>query len=211
MVYIIFVCFAAPLILMLPLLRSQSRWLVGFMLIGATIAVCSSEVNGMLQFVLGMPSLQLSLKVAPVTEECMKALPVLLYAIFGSDDRKKVLPLAMSVGIGFAILENTYILVNNLNYVSIGWAMIRGLSTSLMHGICTLLVGYGMIFVRKQKKLFYTGTFGLLSAAITAHATFNLLITSKWDMAGMLMPIVIFIVAQGLIHKEEIRKILQKK
>ena len=42
------------------------------------------------------------LTVPPVTEELLKALPVLVFAVFFSDDRKDILPAAMSVGIGFA-------------------------------------------------------------------------------------------------------------
>lgn len=196
MVYIIYLCFAVPLFLMLPLLQKQSRWLVGFMLLGATIAVSASEINSVIQVTFNLSSLQVSLQVAPVTEEIMKALPILMYAILESDDRKKVLPLSMAVGIGFAILENTYILINNLQFVSLGWALIRGLSTSLTHGMCTFLVGCGIIFVKKQKKLFYTGTFGLLAVAITFHATFNLLINSKWDIWGMLLPIAVYLISQ---------------
>lgn len=200
MVYIIYLCFAVPLALMLPLLQKQSRWLIGFMLLGATIAVSASEINSVLQVMLSLSSLQVSLQVAPVTEEIMKALPILMYAVLESDDRKKVLPLSMSIGIGFAILENTYILISNLQFVSLGWALIRGLSTSLTHGMCTFLVGCGIIFVKKQKKLFYTGTFGLLAIAITFHATFNLLINSKWDVWGMLLPITVYLIFQWHIR-----------
>ena len=59
------------------------------------------------------------LTVPPVTEELLKALPVLVFAVFFSDDRKDILPAAMSVGIGFSILENTAILVQNLTVVTV--------------------------------------------------------------------------------------------
>ena len=45
------------------------------------------------------------LTVPPVTEELLKALPVLVFAVFFSDDRKDILPAAMSVGIGFSIFQ----------------------------------------------------------------------------------------------------------
>ena len=199
MVYIIFICFAVPLALMLPLLHDQSRRLVAFMLLGAAIAVSSAELNGAIRSILGLSALDVSLKTAPLLEELLKAFPVLLYAIFGSDDQKKVLPLGMSVGIGFAILENTYLLVGNLLSVSLGWALIRGLATSLMHGMCTFIIGCGIIFVRKQKKLFYTGTFGLLAVAVTFHSTFNLLIQSRWNRIGMFLPITVYLEAQLIL------------
>ena len=55
-----------------------------------------------------------------MTEELLKALPVLVFAVFFSDDRKDILPAALSVGIGFSILENTAILVQNLTVVTLG-------------------------------------------------------------------------------------------
>lgn len=196
MVYIIYFCLTIPLLLMLPLLQGQSRWLIGFMLIGASIAVSVSEINALIQIMMNLSSLQISLQIAPGSEEIMKAIPILIYAILLSDDPKKLLPLSMAVGIGFAILENAYVLMNNIESVSLLWAMIRGVSTSLMHGMCTFVVGYGMTYIKKQKKLFYTGTFGLLAVAMTFHATFNLLINSQWAMYGLLLPIVVYLTSQ---------------
>lgn len=194
MVYIIFICMSVPLLLLMTLLDKRSRILMGFMLSGMLIAVSAYEINSTMQVLFLMSGQEISVKVAPVIEEILKSVPVLLFAIIISDDRKIVLPLAMSVGIGFAILENAFLLINYINQVTLGWAIIRGISTSLSHGICTLIVGYGMTFIRKQKKLFYTGIFGLLSFAITFHATFNLLIQSKYDWIGMMLPICIYLV-----------------
>ena len=194
MVYIIAICIAVPMLLLITLLEKHSRLLLGFMLCGIYMAVCSYEVNTMICAVYGISGTELSIKYAPVIEEILKALPILFYAILVSDDKKEVLPFSMAVGIGFAILENAFLLINYAKQVDLIWAMIRGFSTSLSHGICTLIVGYGMTFVRKQKKLFYTGTFALLAAAMTLHATFNLLIQSIYDYIALAMPIVIYAV-----------------
>ena len=171
MVYLILICFAVPLLLLMTLLDRRSRLLVGFMLLGMLVAVSSYEINSTAQFLLGMSGREISVKVAPVVEELLKALPVLFYAALVCDDRRQLLPLGMSVGIGFALLENAYLLITYAEQVTLGWAVIRGISTSLSHGLCTLAVGYGMQFLRRQKKLFYTGIFGLLSLAMTYHAT----------------------------------------
>ncbi len=55
-----------------------------------------------------------------------------------------------------------------------------------------MIVGCGIMFVHKQKKLFYTGTFALLAAAMTLHAIFNLLIQSPYDYIALALPIVIY-------------------
>ena len=196
MVYLILICFAVPLLLLMTLLDRHSRLLVGFMLLGMLVAVSSYEINSTAQFLLGMSGREISVKVAPVVEELLKALPVLFYAALVCDDRRQLLPLDMSVGIGFALLENAYLLITYAEQVTLGWAVIRGISTS------TLAVGYGMQFLRRQKKLFYTGIFGLLSLAMTYHATFNLLIQSDLDWLGMLLPITTYAVFRLLTRKK---------
>ncbi len=192
MVYIIAICIAVPMLLLMTLLDKHSRLLLGFMLCGIVTAVCSYEINTLLCGMSGISGTELSIKYAPVIEEILKALPILFYAVLVSDEKKEVLPFSMAVGIGFAILENAFLLINYAEQVDILWAVIRGLSTSLSHGICTLIVGCGMLFVRKQKKLFYTGTFALLATAMTLHGTFNLLIQSPYDYVALAMPIVIY-------------------
>lgn len=99
----------------------------------------------------------------------------------------------MAVGIGFAVMENIYLLVVNRSYVNIFWALMRGFSTGLMHGITTTVVGLGMTFIHK-KKLFYTGIFGLASASITYHGIYNLLVESRYEYIGIFVPILTYII-----------------
>ena len=196
MVYIIFLCLALPLLLMLPILEKRSRYLVGFLLLGAAMALCAYEINTLLYPLTGLTPRLFTQVVPPMTEEVLKALPVLVYAILLDDGRKGVLPIAMSVGVGFAILENTVILIQNLGAVTLGWAALRGLSASLMHGLCTMVVGAGLPYVKRHKKLFYTGIFGLWSIAVTMHAIFNLLIQSSYSVLGALLPMALY----GLLY-----------
>jgi hypothetical protein len=62
-----------------------------------------------------------------------------------------------------------------------------------MHGMCTLLVGVGISFVKRRSKLFAVGTFGLLSTAIVYHGIYNILIQSKYSIVGALLPIMTYI------------------
>lgn len=199
MVSIAFVCFSVPLLLMLPVLRGRSRWLVAALLVGSYLAVCAGALNTLLQHALSVSNLELSLSIAPIVEELMKALPVLAYALFKSDRRADVLAIAFSTGIGFAITENAYLMMSLGADATVGWAFVRGISASLMHGLCALTVGVGFIFVRTQRKLFYTGTFGLLAAAITYHAAFNLLVSANapWNVIGLALPLATY--AVGLV------------
>ena len=72
-------------------------------------------------------------------------------------------------------------------------AIIRAFGAGLMHGMCTLLVGVGISFVKKKSKIFVTGTFALLSTAITYHGIYNMLVQSEYRTAGFLLPISTYI------------------
>lgn len=119
MVYVIFLCIALPLGLMLPILERRSRRLVFFLLLGMTTALVAYEVDTILYSLCGLDTVRFTQTVPPIVEEILKALPVLVFALFFSNDRKVILPVAMSVGIGFSILENTTILVQNLASVTL--------------------------------------------------------------------------------------------
>ena len=69
----------------------------------------------------------------------------------------------------------------------------RGFATGLMHGITTAAVGYGLTFINK-KKLFYTGIFALMCVAMTYHGIYNLLVESRYNYIGFLIPICTYII-----------------
>ena len=81
MVYIILICIAVPMLLLMTLLDRRSRWLLGFMLVGMVVASSAYEINTTLQYLFGMSATELSVRVAPVVEEILKAFPVLFYAV----------------------------------------------------------------------------------------------------------------------------------
>ena len=194
LIYILFICILAPLVLTLPLMKGASRRVMLYIIIGICVSLFVSEINGRILASLNNQMLFVTTTITPVTEEIVKALPVLIYAFLFSDDREKLLPLAFATGIGFALFENTVILIQSIDNVSILWAIIRGFSTALMHGICTAAVGYGMSFVRKKKKLFVSGTFALLALAIIYHGLFNMLVQSKnLQYVGFVLPAVTYV------------------
>ena len=129
---------------------------------------------------------------APITEELLKAFPILFFAVVVSDKRETLFTASMATGIGFAILENAYYLIVNYQTFSFLSALVRGFGTGLMHGMCTLLVGFGISFIRKRRKLFAVGTFALLSTAITYHSMFNMLVQSAHPSVGALLPLLTY-------------------
>ena len=191
-IYILFVSIFVPILLMTLLVEKKARLPVAFMLIGIFVSVFAAEIDGWLLRVLPMDKHSMTVIVNPVTEELLKALPILYYALVISDNREKLFTASMATGIGFAILENAFYLLNSPDF-SMLHAMIRAFGAGLMHGMCTLLVGVGISFVKKKRKLFAVGTFGLLSTAIVYHGIYNILIQSEYSIVGALLPIATYI------------------
>ena len=192
MIYILFISISVPLLLMALLMEKKARLPISFMIIGIFVSVFASEVNGLLSNLLSMDMYSKTVIVTPVSEELLKALPILYYAIVISDKRERLFTASMAIGIGFALLENAYFLLNSDNFTII-IAIIRAFGAGLMHGMCTLLVGIGISFVKKKRKLFAVGTFGLLSTAIVYHGIYNILIQSEFSTVGALLPIATYI------------------
>ena len=193
LIYILFISIFFPLFLMMLLVEEKARLPIIFVMVGIFISVFASEVNGVLLSMLNITRYDATITLAPVTEELLKSFPILFYAVVVSDKKEKLFTASMATGIGFAILENAYYLIVNYETFSVLSALIRGFCTGLMHGMCTLLVGFGISFIRKRHKLFAVGTFALLSVAITYHAIFNMLIQSKYPVVGALLPMATYL------------------
>ena len=197
MLYIIFICTAVPISLMLSLLEKKSRTTLFYMLLGLIICLLAAQINFILRdsfYGTWDPNVfAVTTTLTPIVEELLKAIPIIYFGFVISDKRADLLTVSMALGIGFAILENCYILVANLDQTSIIWAFTRGFSSALLHGICTSLVGFGVSYVKKRKQLFYTGTFALLTVAIIVHGLFNAFIQSRYAYIGVILPIAIYI------------------
>jgi RsiW-degrading membrane proteinase PrsW (M82 family) len=177
---------------MTMLVEKKSRFPMIFVLVGIFISVFASEINGFLSQVLSMDTYSITVIVTPVSEELLKSLPILYYALVISDKRENLFTASMATGIGFAVLENAFYLLDSPHFSMLS-AIIRAFGAGLMHGMCTLLVGVGISFVKKKRKLFAVGTFGLLSTAIVYHGIYNILIQSEYSMVGALLPIATYI------------------
>ena len=203
--YIDFICVAVSLALMLPLMEKKLRHLVIFMIVGISSCLFVSELNNIFLEMFHNEMFYVTTTITPVTEEIIKMIPILYYAIVISDDRRALIPNAFAVGVGFALLENVVILTQNVENVTIFWALVRVFGSGLVHGICTVMVGWGISYIKKRRKFFYYGTFALLSAAIIYHATYNLLVQSDYQYVGVLLPIVTYIPIILLLRKKGIK------
>ena len=206
LIYILFVSIFVPNMLMAFLVEKKARQQIIFALIGIFLSVFASEINAYLRNVLPMSSFEITIIVTPITEEILKAFPILLFATMFEPKKEALFTASMAVGIGFAVLENAFYLLNSSSFNMVD-AIVRAFGAGLMHGMCTLLVGVGISFVKKKNKLFVVGTFALLSTAITYHGIYNMLVQSDFKMIGYLLPISTYI--PFVVWR--IKKVIQKK
>ncbi|MBQ4310904.1 MAG: PrsW family intramembrane metalloprotease [Oscillospiraceae bacterium] len=194
MTTVLFICIALPMLPMILIFPDKrSRLFLGFMITGALICHIAGDVNTYLLGLFDGDMMYVTTTITPISEELLKTLPVLFYAAVCSDDRDILIPIAFAEGIGFAILENSVILIQNLNSVSLEWALARVIGAALMHGACTAAIGMGISFIRKRRKLFFCGTFSLLIAAFIFHASFNVLVQSEYSPAAFVMPAAVYV------------------
>lgn len=206
LIYFLVICISAPMLLMFFIARKKTRQMIGFLILGMCIAVLASELNSLLAAFFGdrMDYFHLTISITPISEEILKAIPLIIMAFAFADNKELIYSAAILIGIGFAVLENTFILLQNIESVTLVWALIRGFSSGLMHALCTVVMGIGISMVRKQKKVFICGTFALLLMVTTYHSIFNMLVQSpKYMYFGALVPIVTYIPLLITVYKKK--------
>jgi len=199
------------MMLSLLVMSARERRVIGSILLGTAICLGISEINLIIYGKLKVDMLYFTSNVSPVTEEIIKAIPVVIYAFVFSDDRQKLITVSFAIGLGFAIMENMILFTQNIKDINITWAIIRGFGAGLMHSVCTVAVGIGISFVKARKKLFYCGTTALLMMAITYHAIYNTIALSAYRFYGVLLPMLTYIPILITFIKKKNRKNSEKR
>lgn len=105
----------------------------------------------------------------------MKLLPLLFYLLVFEPKARQIGIAAVITALSFATFENICYLIQN-GAAHFSFIFFRGIGTGAMHVICGAIVGGGLAYVWRRTWLKIAGTCGLLGAAITFHAIYNLLI-----------------------------------
>ena len=198
---ILFISFAAPLLMTLFICRDKARTLLVFLFLGTVVCLFCGEFSAIIMKLLPFDRQYYTSNFTPLFEEVFKAMPILAYAFLCKPQKRTLLECSILVGVGFAVLENAFILGGSAGGVSVTNALIRGFGAGMMHGVCTLAVGYGMTFVHTRRKLFYTGTVALLAAAIIYHSVYNTLVQSTHELVGFLLPVITFVPIVIVLNK----------
>lgn len=202
---ILLIAVAAPLAMMIPVVRGRLKETALFLAFGMFMCFFAGEINGLIFNMSDLDQYVMTINVTPAVEEILKAIPILVFAFLFNPDRKVFLQCALSIGVGFAIVENIHILGSYGVSLTIYLAIVRGFGAGMMHGICTMMVGYAMSFVKTRRKLFYTGTFAALTVAIIYHSIYNCMVQSQYEGFAILLPLLTYIPLIVFIIKREKR------
>jgi RsiW-degrading membrane proteinase PrsW (M82 family) len=185
----LFVALAAPLVIAVFLLKGEARRFVIFLLMGLSACFFAFYINDYFALLGGLDEHENAIKLAPVVEELLKALPVFFFAAALAPKRGELLSGAVAVGLGFAILENAQIVMSAAG-AGFFFALLRGLSAGVLHTICGAILGYGLTLFYRRKYLAVPMSFALISLTSTFHAVYNLFVSAggRWASVGYILP-----------------------
>ena len=175
-----YISITIPICLLLFVFKGQSRGTTLFLIIGLTTCLFCGEVSGLLFLKMDCSERFFVANITPLVEEIFKSIPIFFYIFLFEPDMQNILEKALSIGIGFAILENVFIMYNNQAELGLVHMISQACSGGLFHGFNTMIVGYGLSFIKKNRKLFVTGTVTMLSIAITLHSVYNNLLQTQY-------------------------------
>lgn len=186
----LFVCIAAPLCVALLFLKGGARRFCGFLAAGMGVCLLAAFVNGLLVSVLKLPVDDAAVFVTPISEELLKLLPLLFYFLIFEPSDNDLFTAAVLIGIGFATFENCCFLAANAAE-SASVILVRGLAVGVMHTICALASGYGLVLLKRFRMTVGVGTLGVFAAEVTYHAVYNLLVSVPGTprAAGYFLPL----------------------
>lgn len=171
----IFVCIAAPLLVAALCMGEKYYRVFFFCFAGMAACLLSAYINTFFAQMYNADLINATTQIAPVVEEIMKLLPLLFYLLIFEPEAEKINTAVLIVATGFATFENICYLTQN-GAAELSFLLIRGFGTGAMHIVCGAVVGFGLVYVWQRGWLRIAGTAGLLCAAVTFHAIYNLLI-----------------------------------
>ena len=142
----IFLCLALPMLLSLLLTSGSHRRFPLFVVLGMATCLLSAYVSSFFMGRHQCSAVTTAIEIAPVCEEILNLLPLLLYFLIFEPDSHKLTPAAIGIAVGFATFENVcYLIQNGAGHFS--FIFFRGIGTGAMHVICGAIVGGGLAYV----------------------------------------------------------------
>lgn len=203
----IFICLAIPMLFSLFFTMGAARKMTIFVVIGLGMCLLSAYVSSFFMGIYGASAMESSVEIAPVCEEIMKFLALLLYFFVFEPSTGELPSAALAMAVGFATFENTCYLAEN-GAENFSFLLLRGFSAGALHILCGIVCGFGISYVFRQRWLAVTGIMGILGFCVGFHGIYNLLITAQglWRTAGYIFPVVGIVVLYILRRSVHIHK-----
>lgn len=183
---------AIPMIMLLMIVRKSAKRAIAGILLGMISSLLGAYIGNWVALVEEASTMEYTLYIAPPIEEIMKLLPIGLFFILLKPEAEAILSFSACVGAGVATFENCcYILDEGAEMLS--FTLIRGASVGIMHVLCAMLTGIGLIVIKRFKQAFVPCIIGALSLSCMIHGLYNLLV-SEQDFTryiGYCLPIVL--------------------
>ncbi|MCL1848556.1 MAG: PrsW family intramembrane metalloprotease [Clostridiales bacterium] len=182
------IALAAPLLIATWLLKGDGRRFTAFFLMGMGLCFAALYINAFLEAVTAMGAMETAVKLMPISEEILKALPVLFYFAVFSPKQSGIVTAATAVGLGFAMLENVHFLMM-AGEANLWFSLIRGFAAGVMHTVCGAILGVGLA-MGSGRLLSVPIAFVLLCLTATIHAIYNLFMVAGgvWAVLGYILP-----------------------
>lgn len=197
-IYVIAVCI--PLLFLIFLSRDRrARYLLSFFCWGVFSVALAFILNEWFSLS-SAESGRVSFSVAPIVEEALKALPLLLF-FRKRAPRNLVVFCAFAAGIGFSIVETVYYFasVSPVTSSQLFPVLIRTVTTCLMHGMTTAVLGVGIAATLGYAFLRAPMLMGLLAVSATLHSLFNVLLGTRLAIVALAMPAVLYVLGLLLL------------
>ena len=204
----ILLCIAIPLLVSLLFIRGDVRRYMGTFLIGMVMCLISAYINGFLAVATGAGENSTSIFLAPMVEELLKLLPLMLFMILLDAGDADLTMLAVAIGAGFATYENCcYILTSGAE--NLGYILVRGLAVGVMHIVSILALSMWFILAKRLDVFTFSSVLIGVSIAMIFHSLYNLLVSEPGisTTLGFIMPpftaLLLILVYRRLSQKAE--------
>ena len=186
----IFICIVAPLLVSLLFTREKVRRFVIFLMLGMAACLLSAYISAFLGSVKAATAEETSVFISPVVEEIMKLIPIAFFMLVFEPDSDDLTLSAVAIGIGFATFENCCFILSG-SAASLTYMLVRGFAAGVMHLVCTVSVGSGLVFSRREEIAGISVSVGLLAFVATFHGLYNLLVSRPGIVSyvGFVFPI----------------------
>ena len=165
-----------------------------FFLFGIAACIIAGEINTFIAAALGATEIESTLYFAPVAEEFLKGIPILIFFLAVRPGLKTLLLPAIACGAGFGVFETAaYTMAAGLGPADV---VMRLFSTGLMHAITVAFFAASLWYVTQKgltcsRVISVLCGFGVAAGGITCHGCYNMLINSSGagQFFGYVLPV----------------------